>query len=105
MTMAGIDLLEKAWLELAATSAPAQAPRPEYRPDDELPPCALCGWPEATAFKGSVVCVRCRTQILDAVTPAAPTPAARDDRGQFLTVSAPTAAPVASPARRPSHRP
>ena len=105
MTMAGIDLLERAWLELAATSGPSPAPRPEYRLDDELPPCVLCGWPDATAFKGSVVCIRCRTQILDAMTPMAPTPAAHDDLGQFLTVPAPAPARVAGPAHRPSRRP
>ena len=90
--MAGIDLLEKAWLTLAATNLPTQAPRPEYRLDGELPPCALCGWPDATAFKSTVVCVRCRTQILSAVTPPASAPAAHDELGQFLTVSAPTPA-------------
>jgi len=87
MAMAGIDLLERAWLDLAATNLPARAPRREYRLDGELPPCALCGWPDAMAFKGTVVCVRCRTQLLDAVTP--PAPVAHDELGRFDTVSTP----------------
>jgi len=100
MTMASIDLLETAWLILAATNLPAQVPRPEYRLDGELPPCALCGWPDATAFKGSVVCVRCRTQILSAVTPPVPSPLAHDELGQFLTVPASTSSRAQQPARR-----
>ena len=103
--MASIDLLETAWLILAATNLPAQVPRPEYRLDGELPPCALCGWPDPTAFKGSVVCVRCRTQILNAVTPSVPSPPvpsppAHDELGQFLTVPASTRARAQQPARR-----
>ena len=86
MAMAGTDLLERAWLELAATHLPTRTPRPEYRLDGELPPCVLCGWPDAMAFKGSVVCVRCRTQLLDAAMPTAP--AAHDELGPFHTVSA-----------------
>jgi hypothetical protein len=99
MAMAGIDLLERAWLELAATNLPRQTPRPEHPLDDELPPCALCGWADAMAFKGTVVCVRCRTQLLDDVTPTAPV--AHDELGRFDTVSAPTPARAPRPARRP----
>jgi hypothetical protein len=84
MAMAGTDLLEKAWLELAATTPRAQEPRAEYRLEDELPPCALCGWPETVAFKGSVVCMRCRTQMLGAMTPTPPAP--HDELGRFLSV-------------------
>ena len=84
MAMAGIDLLERAWLELAATTPRMQAPRPEYRLEDELPPCALCGWPDTVAFKGSVVCMRCRTQILGAVTPTEAAP--HDELGRFLAI-------------------
>jgi len=100
MAMAGIDLLETAWLALAAATLPAPAPRPEYRLDGELPPCALCGWPDATAFKGSVVCIRCRTQILASVRPPVPTSLAHDGLGRFLTVSAPAPAQASRPARR-----
>jgi len=98
MAMAGIDLLERAWLELATANPPAQAPRPRYRLDGELPPCALCGWPDAMAFKGTVVCVRCRTQLLDAATP--PAPVAHDELGRFDTVSTPTPPRAPRPARR-----
>ncbi len=82
--MVGMDLLERAWLELAARNLPPQTPRPEYRLDDEAPPCALCGWPDAMAFKGSIVCVRCRTQLIESVTH--PSPVAHDERGRFDTV-------------------
>ena len=84
--MAGIDLLERAWLELAAKTPRTQALPLESRPENNLPPCALCGWPETIAFKGSVVCTRCRTQIVGAVTPTAPTPTPHDELGQFLAV-------------------
>ena len=84
MAMAGMDLLERAWLELAAADLTTRAPRPDYRPVEESPACALCGWPEAMAFKGSVVCVRCRTQLLSGLTP--PTPVAHDELGRFDTV-------------------
>jgi hypothetical protein len=84
MAMAGMYLLERAWLELAAADLPRQAPRPEYRPIEELPSCALCGWPDAVAFKGSVVCIRCRTQLLGGLT--RPTPVAHDELGRFDTV-------------------
>jgi len=101
MAMAGIDLLETAWLALAATTLPTQTHRSEYRLDGELPPCSLCGWPDATAFKGTVVCLRCRTQILGALRPPTPlAPVAHDEVGRFLTVSRPTPAPAERPARR-----
>ena len=82
--MAGIDLLERAWLELAATTPRMQAPQREHEWESELPPCALCGWPDTVAFKGSVVCMRCRTQILGGVTPSEPAP--HDELGPFLAV-------------------
>jgi len=89
MAMAGNDLLERAWLALAETAPPTPTPQHQYRPDEELPPCVLCGWPETVAFKGSVVCVRCRSQILGVVAPREPAPSAHDDLGRFLTVLAP----------------